>query len=221
MPFRKSIAPAKSGGWKATLRAFVLLVAVVSVLGGAIAYSIVSGGLSTHDEPSRVEEVLARSMRRWATPQAMRDRTNPVQPTPEIISQALGHYADHCATCHANDGSGDTAIGRGLYPRVPDMRATNTQSLTDGELFSIIEHGIRLTGMPAWGNGTPEGERDSWGLVHFVRRLPKLTPEDIERMESLNPKTAAQFKDEEETRRFLQGATSGAASALPKKGHQD
>jgi len=54
------------------------------------------------------------------------------------------------------------------------MRGAETQSLSDGELFSIIEHGIRLTGMPAWGTGTPESERDSWGLVHFVRRLPKL-----------------------------------------------
>ncbi len=221
MPFRKSIAPATSSGWQATLRAFVLMMAVVSVLGGAIAYSIVSGGLSSHDEPSRVEEALARAMRRWATPQAMRNRPNPVQPTPDVINQALGHYADHCSTCHANDGSGDTAIGRGLYPRVPDMRATNTQSLTDGELFSIIEHGIRLTGMPAWGNGTPEGERDSWGLVHFVRRLPTLTPEVIERMESLNPKTPAQFKEDEETRRFLQGDSLGAAPPPPNKGHQD
>jgi mono/diheme cytochrome c family protein len=221
MPFRKSIAPAKSGSWKATLRAFVLLVAVVSVFGSAIAYSVVSGGLSAHDEPSRAEEVLAGAMRRWATPRAMRNRPNPVQPTPDVINQALDHYADHCSTCHANDGSGDTEIGRGLYPRVPDMRATNTQSLTDGELFSIIEHGIRLTGMPAWGNGTPEGERDSWGLVHFVRRLPTLTPEDIERMESLNPKTPAQFKEDEETRRFLQGDSLDAASAPPRKGHQD
>jgi mono/diheme cytochrome c family protein len=191
------------------------------VLGTAIAYSIVSGGLSAHDEPSRVEEVVARAMRRLATPGAMRDRSNPVQPTADVISQAMDHYADHCATCHANDGSGDTEIGRGLYPRVPDMRATNTQSLTDGELFSIIEHGIRLTGMPAWGNGTPEGERESWGLVHFVRRLPKLTPEEIERMESLNPKTPAQLKDEEETRRFLQGDSNGATAPAPKKGHQD
>ncbi len=221
MPFRKSTGPAQSGSWKATLRAFLLLVAVVSVLGGAIAYSIASRGLSAHDEPSRVEETLARAMRRWATPSAMRDRTNPVQLTPEVINQALGHYADHCASCHANNGSGDTQVGRGLYPRVPDMRATNTQSLTDGELFSIIEHGIRLTGMPAWGNGTPEGERDSWGLVHFVRRLPKVTPEEIERMESLNPKTPAQFKEEEETRRFLRGDSSGAVSASPQKGHQD
>ena len=221
MPFRKSADRAKRGGWKATLRAFVLLVAVVSVLGSAIAYSIVSRGLSAHDEPSRAEEVLARAMRRWATPQSMRDRANPVQPTPEVIGQALGHYADHCASCHANDGSGDTEIGRSLYPRVPDMRATNTQSLTDGELFSIIEHGIRLTGMPGWANGTPEGEHDSWGLVHFVRRLPKLTPEEIEQMESLTPKTPAQFREQEEARRFLQGDSKEPSAEAAKKGHRD
>ena len=87
------------------------------------------------------------------------------------------------------------------------MRATNTQSLTDGELFSIIEHGIRLTGMPA-GNGTPEGERDSWGLVHFVRRLPKLTPAEIERMESLNPKTPAQLKEKKKHGASCRGSRS-------------
>ena len=138
------------------------------------------------------------------------------RPANAVVCEALAHYADHCATCHANDGSGDTAIGRGLYPRVPDMRSDATQSLTDGELFSIIEHGIRLTGMPGWGNGTPEGERESWGLVHFVRRLPKLTDEDIERMEALNPKSPAQFKEEEEARRFLEGATVKPAGASPK-----
>ena len=221
MPFRNTSGSAKGGTAKATLRAAIILIAVVSVAGGAVAYSVVSRGLSTHAEPSRAEEMLARAMRRWATPQAMRTRSNPVQPTEEVLGQALEHFADHCATCHANNGSGDTEIGRGLYPKAPDMRAANTQSLTDGELFSIIEHGIRLTGMPGWGTGTPESERDSWGLVHFTRRLPTLTPEDIERMEALNPKTPAQFKEEEEARRFLQGDASGPTAAAPSKEHQD
>ena len=205
MPFRKSTGSAKRGSWRATLRALVLLVGALSLIGGAIVYSIVSRGLSAHDEPSRVEEALARAMRRWATPQAMRSRANPVPATPDVIDRALGHFADHCSTCHGNNGSGDTVIGRGLYPRAPDMRVGDTQSLTDGELFSIIEHGIRLTGMPAWSNGTEEGARESWGLVHFIRRLPKLTEAEIERMETLNPKTPVQLKEEEDTRRFLQG----------------
>jgi mono/diheme cytochrome c family protein len=220
MPFRNTSGSAKGGTAKAMLRAALVLTAVVSVAGGAVAYSVVSRGLSTHAEPSRAEEMLARAMRRWATPQAMRTRSNPVQPTEEVLGQALEHFADHCATCHANNGSGDTEIGRGLYPKAPDMRAANTQSLCDGELFSIIEHGIRLTGMPGWGTGTPESERDSWGLVHFTRRLPTLTVEDIERMEALNPKTPAQFKEEEEARRFLQGDATGPTSAGPTKGHQ-
>jgi mono/diheme cytochrome c family protein len=220
MPFRRGAGTARTVGPHSTLRAFLWLLVLVLILAGAIAYSIVRRGLSAHDEPSRVEEVLARTMRRLATPQAVWGRSNPLQPTPEVIGEALEHYADHCASCHANDGSGDTAIGRSLYPRVPDMRAAQTQSLTDGELFSIIEHGIRLTGMPAWGNGTPEGERQSWGLVHFVRRLPRLTEEEIARMESLNPKTPAQIAAEEETRRFLQGeASPPPAKVSPERKH--
>jgi mono/diheme cytochrome c family protein len=205
---------------KATLRALVVLIAIFLVAGGLVAYSVVRRGLSAHDEPSRVEAVLAGAMRRWATPEAMRSRRNPVQPTEDVLNEALQHYADHCANCHANDGSGDTGIGRGLYPKVPDMRAAGTQSLTDGELFSIIEHGVRLTGMPGWSNGTPEGEQDSWGLVHFVRRLPDLTAEDIDRIAALTPKTPAQFKEEEEIRRFLAGESSdsqpGDAAAAHK-----
>jgi mono/diheme cytochrome c family protein len=165
-----------------------------------------------------VEELLAGVMRRLATPEATRRRQNPVEATDAVVEQALAHYADHCVVCHASDGGGDTAIGRGLYPRVPDMRDAGTQSLSDGELFSIIEHGIRLTGMPAWGTGTPDGERDSWGLVHFVRRLRKLSSDDIERIEALSPKTPAQLKAEEETRRFLQGDPN---EPVPTKAQQD
>jgi len=197
---------------KAAVRALLMLIIGVGVIGGGLAYTVVRRGLSARDEPSRVEEMVAHAMRRLATPQAVRAQQNPVQATDAVVERALEHYADHCAACHANDGSGDTEIGRGLYPRVPDMRGARTQALSDGELFSIIEHGIRLTGMPAWGTGTPEGERDSWGLVHFVRSLPTLSPDDIERMEALNPKTPAQLKEAEETRRFLEGDSSTPAA---------
>ena len=220
MPFRNTTTARKGVDWRATVRALLMLIVLLSVVGGAVAYSIVRRGLSAHAEPSAAEEMVARAMRRWATPQSLRNQTNQVQATPEVLDQALAHYADHCATCHANDGSGDTAIGRGLYPRVPDMRGTATQSLSDGELFSIIEHGIRLTGMPGWANGTPEGERESWGLVHFIRRLEKLTAEDIERMEGLNPKTAEDWREEEEARRFLAGEDAKPSAATPHK-HED
>ncbi len=97
-----------------------------------------------------------------------------------------------------------------------------TQSLSDGELFSIIENGIRLTGMPAWGAGTPEGEHASWGLVHFLRRLPTLTSEEIARMEALNPKAPAEFREQDEIRRFLNGEQSATLPPSPaRQRHHD
>jgi mono/diheme cytochrome c family protein len=204
---------------RAFLQAVAVLLAIGALLAAVVAYTIARRGLSTQVEPTAVEEVVARSMRRLATPAAVRDAANPVEPTADVLEEALAHFADHCAICHANDGSGDTGIGRSLYPRAPDMRAAQTQELSDGELFSIIEHGIRLTGMPGWSTGTPEGEHASWGLVHFVRRLPHLTDEDIARMEALNPKTAAEWREEEEIRRFLAGEDVDSPSAPDHSQH--
>ncbi|MEO5822346.1 MAG: cytochrome c [Vicinamibacteraceae bacterium] len=161
---------------------------------------------------------MALTMRRLATPAAVREKPNPVSPTPAVLEEALAHFADHCAVCHGNDGSG-TSMGKTFYPPVQDMRADRTQRLTDGELFAIIENGIRLTGMPAWGNGTSEGEASSWALAHFIRRLPSLLGDDIARMEALNPKSPAEFRDEEQARQFLAGDGTPQAPAVTPDPH--
>jgi hypothetical protein len=85
------------------------------------------------------------------------------------------------------------------------MRLASTQSLTDGELFYIIENGVRMTGMPAWGDGTPEGVEQTWHLVHFIRQLPKLTDEQIAEMQEMNPRPPAEIRQEIEEQRFLEG----------------
>jgi mono/diheme cytochrome c family protein len=202
---------------KAFIRALLVLVLIATLVAGVLVYSIVKRGLSTRTEPTRAEEYIARTVRSLATPSDVRSMKNPVEPTEAVLTEGLEHFADHCAVCHANNGSGDSEIGRALYPRAPDMRARATQELTDAELFSIIENGVRLTGMPAWGTGTREGERESWALVHFIRRLPKLTEEEITRMEALNPKTAEEWREEEEARRFLAGEDIKAPAMVPHK----
>jgi len=196
---------------KALLRAVLVLAVLTALIGTIAAYSIARRGLSTRVEPSRLETQIARTMRRLATPAEVRGKKNPVPLTKAIVQAGLEHFADHCAVCHANDGSGDTTMGRNLYPRAPDMRAEGTQSLSDGEIFSIIENGIRLTGMPAWGDGNPEGEQVGWHLVHFIRHLPRLTPDEIAQMEALNPKSPAEWQADEEARRFLEGGESQPA----------
>jgi mono/diheme cytochrome c family protein len=187
------------------LRLLGLLLIVALVAAAVIGYSILHRGLSTRTPPSAAEEAIALTMRRLATPRGVRERSNPVPRTEAVLDDALAHFADHCAVCHGNDGSGETEMGRGLYPRAPDMRSARTQQLSDGEIFSIIENGVRLTGMPAWGTGTSDGERASWALVHFIRHLPSLTAEEKARMEALNPRGVEEWREEEEARRFLAG----------------
>jgi mono/diheme cytochrome c family protein len=190
--------------------------AVTVLIGMAItvAVFIVAGvlylgqtGLSARAEAPSAEVALARMARRVAVSSAARFVANPVKPSPEVLADAMAHYANHCATCHANDGSGNTEMGRGLYPRAPDMRLAATQRLTDGELFYVIENGIRFTGMPAWGTGTRGGEAATWALVHFVRRLPRLGDDELQRMKDLNPRSPEAVRQEIEEERFLnQGA---------------
>lgn len=186
--------------------------ALLKVVGSAILIALVfvagfllwarSHGFSARAQPTAMEEAVARRIRSFAMPNAARGRRNPVAATPVVIREGLKHYADHCAVCHANDGSGNTDMGKGLYPRAPDMRLSPTQELTDGEIFFIIENGIRFTGMPGWATGMPEGEAASWKLVHFIRYLPTLRPEELEDMEELNPKSMEQLKQQLEMERF-------------------
>lgn len=190
---------------KPVLKAFVLLVAIAVLSLVAVFIWIDSRGISAKAQPGRVETAVARTMRRLAIPRGARDRQNPVARSPGIVAAGKEHYADHCAACHANDGSGETAIGLGLYPKPPDMRLEATQSLTDGELFYIIENGVRLTGMPAWSSEHADDGEETWHLVHFIRELPRLTPEQVEEMKQLNPRSPAEIRQEIEEQRFLQG----------------
>ena len=112
---------------------------------GAVGFAVV--GVSARSEPPAFEVTLARSARHWLIPRAARATVNPVAAGPDVLDSAMRHWADHCASCHGNDGRGNTALGRGLYPRAPNMTLAATQKLSDGELFWIIENGIKLTGI--------------------------------------------------------------------------
>jgi mono/diheme cytochrome c family protein len=144
-------------------------------------FGLIAHGFSARDKPSAVEAFIARSLRRLAMPRAVSRLQNPVRPTPLVLAEARDHFADHCALCHANDGSGRTTINEGLYPPAPDLRAGTTQDLTDGELLAIIKNGIRFTGMPGWGGS----DEENWKLVLFIRHLPELSAEELRLMEEI------------------------------------
>ncbi len=159
--------------------------------------------------PSATEAFVARTLRSWALPRSARNARNPFTASPELLTESAHHFADHCASCHGNDGSGTTEMGRNFFPRVPDMRAEATQRLSDGELYYIIHNGVRWTGMPAWGDA--DNDSDSWKLVLFIRHLPQLTPDETRDMERFNPKSIVEQQEEKEEEEFLNGGSAPAA----------
>src|SRR6266576_2719441 len=193
-------------------RTLVSIVVALLLLGVmvAVAASILHDGLSSRAKPTRIETVIARYARHLAIPANARLTQNPVLASVEDLRDARLHFADHCAICHGNDGSGETTIGSGLYPKPPDLRLPETQNLTDGELFWVIENGVRFTGMPAFSNsGGHGGMLDSWKLVHFIRHLPHLTATERIEMESYNPRGPDERGEEQQENDFLSGAAPG------------
>ncbi len=177
----------------------------LALVAAIAAQRMLSYGFSTHDKPGRLETAMARAARHWSVPSSLRAAHNPVPVTPQVLAGAREHWADHCASCHGDDGKGQTTIGQRLYPRAPDMTLGATQGLSDGELFAVIENGIRLTGMPGWGEGTADSGYASWSLVHFIRHLPQVSAEELEEMEHMNPKSPEEWRALQEEEDFLNG----------------
>jgi mono/diheme cytochrome c family protein len=191
-------------GWATTGKLlFGLFVVLLAVIGAALAF-VIREGVSARGNPTATEAMLGRTMRHIAIPASARRLHNPLPFTPAALREGRDHFADHCAGCHANDGSGKTEVGESLYPKAPDMREAQTQQLSDGEIFYIIRNGVRLTGMPAWG-----GEHDddgNWKLVHFIRHLPRITSAEIEEMKRMNPISPHERQEQKEEEEFLEGA---------------
>jgi len=194
-----------------TLRRWLILtlVGAIAVAASLVLLPLWAGGFSARENPTAVEAFVARLVRRLAIPAGAREMRNPVVASGEVLAEAQEHFADHCATCHGNDGRGDTTMGRNLFPKPPDMasRTGPTQALTDGELFFYIKNGIRLSGMPAWGADSPEDDLQSWKLVQFIRHLPDITAAELREMEEMNPKSAQEREEENQIRDFLEGGS--------------
>lgn len=199
----------------------LLLLVVLGVCG--VSWIIVHG-ISARDQPTSIETVAARALRNAAIPRRHRTLANPTPLTDAALEEGRMHWADHCALCHGNDGKGLTEIGRNLYPKAPDMTARATQGLSDGELFSIIKNGVRLTGMPAWGDNSGAGDEQTWKLVHFIRHLPKATPDELDQMRTMNPISPMERREAKAEDDFLNGTEAptvgGTSAPTARKEHR-
>jgi mono/diheme cytochrome c family protein len=157
-----------------------LTILVIVLLAGVAGLAFTRNGLSARTEPPAIEAAVARRIRSLAIPSDASRLINPFLNDRSAWLDGGRYFQDHCAVCHGDDGAGKSEIGKNLYPKAPDMRQETTQQLSDGELYFVIMNGVRYTGMPAWaGEQTPE---ETWKLVSFIRRMPHLTPDDLEKV---------------------------------------
>lgn len=186
---------------------WVVLLLVLLAGSGLWFSGLVPHCCGARQSPSKVETALARRFRSLSMPSGAKQSKNPFTTSLALLQESARHFSDHCASCHGNDGSGNTEIGRNLFPPAPDMRQAATQQLSDGELYYIIHNGVRWTGMPAWGE--PGDDRDSWKLVLFIRHLPNLSAAELHDMQRFNPRSEADREEEKEEQEFLNGAPAG------------
>jgi mono/diheme cytochrome c family protein len=97
---------------------------------------------------------------------------------PAKVLSGVEHYAAHCAVCHGAPGVPKGDIGRSLYPPPPDLAKT-APLYSSAELFWIVKHGIKMTGMPAWADHSDE---ELWATVAFVEKLPGMSEQDYARL---------------------------------------
>ncbi len=160
------------------LKPFLAAILILLVVATVCTALLIRRGFRATATPSKMEASLARIVRNLAIPTQERNNRNPLESTSEAVQQGREIFLTHCAVCHGITGDGKTQVGTNLYPRVPGLRTPATQNLSDGEIHYIIENGVQLTGMPAWGNPHSESSGESWKLVLFVRSLRSLTNEE-------------------------------------------
>jgi mono/diheme cytochrome c family protein len=145
----------------------VFSLSAIALVGASLASSF---NLSALPDPGRFETSFANRAKNFLVHREARTSSLKAPPiTQSDLDNAQNVFGSECATCHGNDGRTPTDLGRGLYPRAPDLGSEEVQHWSDPEMFWIIRNGIRLTGMPAFGKQLTDQE--AWSLVRYLRTL--------------------------------------------------
>jgi mono/diheme cytochrome c family protein len=172
--------------WSAGRR-WALVIGALLVLAGAAALVIYAGLYNIAADVPHTQPLylLLETVRERSVAARARDIVVPNNlDDANRLSKGAGQYAEMCSGCHLAPGMKRTEISRGLYPRAPELRRQT--DLTPAEQFWIVKHGVKMTGMPAW--GVTHQDELLWDVVAFVRKLPQLTPEEYETLVKNAPK---------------------------------
>ena len=188
--------------------AALLLAATLASLGMAYSglYNVAADDPHWSFTSRLLETVRARSVSRRA--EGVRP---PRLDDPQLVLKGAGQYAAMCVGCHLAPGISQSELSKGLYPQPPRL---DKQRLDPREAFVVIKHGLKMTGMPAW--GADHDDETVWSLVAFIGQLPGMTPEQYREIVRKAPpdEEMSHSHAAEHARGVVQGPNaSGSASA--------
>src|SRR6516225_2108925 len=162
-----------------TVVSTLLIAAIVLVLGaGAVIYAGLYDVAATAPHWPATAWLLETARTRSIQAQAAGIPVPPELDDPAKVVIGVEHYAAHCAVCHGAPGVPKGEIAQGLYPPPPDLAKT-VPLHTPAELFWIVKHGIKMTGMPAWSDHSGD---ELWATVGFLQKLPTMTEQDYAKL---------------------------------------
>lgn len=150
------------------------IVALGLVGAGVIATGLLDPAASV--PPGTLETRIARFALDRAVARRAPKSANPLKAEADVLRAGMEHYKGMCVSCHGAPGVDASEAGEGLNPPAPDLTLGRVQKRSDGELFWLVQNGVRMTGMPAF--GPTHKDEEIWKIVAFLRHLPVLTPEE-------------------------------------------
>ncbi|MCQ4329456.1 c-type cytochrome [Stutzerimonas stutzeri] len=154
-----------------SLTILLLAVLAIALIGAGVVYTGVINIAADNPHALPIHALLETARERSITVRA-RDIEVPDLSDAELIRAGAGNYDAMCVACHLSPGSEGTELSKGLNPAPPDLTDTNRMHDPASD-FWIIKHGIKATGMPAWGKSMADS--NIWGLVALLEQLPSLT----------------------------------------------
>ncbi len=160
------------------LAAVIVTLAVPVILGIVFMYSGIYNVAASEPHTRLVFWVLSTTMENSVEARAGQVQV-PQGFEARATDDAARHYSQMCETCHGAPGVEPSEIGKGLNPKPPDLKK-KARELSPAELFWIAKHGIKMSGMPAFGK--TYADEDLWRTVAFIKKLPRIGPAEYRKL---------------------------------------
>jgi mono/diheme cytochrome c family protein len=156
------------------LIAGVILAVVATAIAGYVIIRTGTMPANADERPPRFEIWAAKTSLHATLRRSAPRVTNPLPETPQNLAAGIKLYAQNCAVCHGDAGGQPTNVAKGLYQEPPQLAKDGVEDDPDGVTYWKLAHGIRWTGMPAFGKNL--NETQIWQLTLFLKNMDKLPP---------------------------------------------